>query len=466
MRTNILISFLLLFLPISIFSQNNQEYESPNIRVDPEWLVSNRVVGFNWAFDVIADEDGNTYRTGYFKRALNVGENDITPENSSLGDIYFLIKSNSKGQIIWYSYAIGNSRPCRLNFDKDGNIYTVGSVFSKEMDFKSSKHEERKLDKPYDYNSGMFICKYDTSGKILKTKFVSEGKSEFPHDFKIDNENNIYIGGHYIYRSYDQPSHQKRSYLLLKLDSDWEKVWQKCGDSIGTSNIASVFLDQSDKILASGGFTGQIRINGCNYTGHQYDTRPFVTKHTHDGTLEWVVDSFENVGSGFANSLVCDQNDNIYIWIGTSYSRFYFVGLNKKGKQKWMLTTQARMTNYLEKALIDDEGNVYLCGQGYGAHFQTRKGSRFSYKTEGSTDVFIVKYSKKGELLWLKVGGGKATDYCKSIALSGDYLYAFGWSDHDFRFKEKEADEYGSKCFWMAKFKLKDLEKIDWGNQQ
>lgn len=468
MKSCILIfsKIVLIISPAILFSQNYQEYESPNIRIDPEWISTNRVVGFNWAYDVIADKEGNTYRTGYFKKALEIENEYIHPENRILGDLYFLIKSDSNGNIIWYSYAIGNSRPCKLNFDNNGNVYVVGSVFSKELIIKNSNSEEIKLEKPNNYNSGIFICKYDTSGKIVKSKFYSEGYSEFPKDFKIGTDNNLYIGGHYIYRSSDQPSHQKHSFLLLKLDSNWNKVWSHKGDTVGTATIGSLFPDYSGNLLVSGGYNKQLRIEEQIYHGHYSNTKPFIVKLYDNGKVQWVKDSFENITSGFGNAIVCDQKNNAYLWISTSHSKFHFIKLNKNGKLKWKQTARARMSNYLEKALIDNEGNVYLCGQGYGAQFPSRGNQHFSYKSVGSTDFFITRYNKKGELLWLKVGGGKSTDYCKSIALSGNNLYAFGWTGHQLKFNQKIADADGRKCFWMAKFDLLKLENINRESQQ
>lgn len=447
----------LLFIPPFLFPQQYQDSESPNIRIDPEWIAANKAIDFIWAYDVIVDKDGNSYRTGYFKKALGVKDGeDIHPENSSLGDIYFLIKSNNKGQIIWYRYAIGNSRPCKLNFDNEGYIYAVGSVFSKELILTSSNNKTVNVDKPNDYNSGIFICKYDTAGKIVKSKFYSEGYGEFANDFKIDENNNIYIGGYYTYRSFDQPSYQRYSNLIFKLDSNWNTVWNQKGDTIGTASIASLFIDKSGNLLVSGGYVKNLLIGKSRYEGHHSDTRPFLAKYDENGNIKWVKDSFDDIISGSVATFVCDKKNNAYLWISTSYSRFYFVKLNKNGKIQWTQTGQGRMSNYLEKAVIDDESSIYLCGEGYGALFPSLGNEQFSYKTVGSTDFFITKYNSDGELQWLKTGGGKATDYCKSIALSGNNLYAFGWTDHEMKFNQKSISISG-KCFWLAKF---DQEKL------
>ena len=80
----------------TLMAQKYKKKESPNIRIDPDWVTSNRAYGFVWAYDVVADNQGNTYATGYFKNGLHVqGQEVISPKckgRSSCGDIFFLMK--------------------------------------------------------------------------------------------------------------------------------------------------------------------------------------------------------------------------------------------------------------------------------------------------------------------------------------------------------------------------------------
>lgn len=462
------ISILLFLNCLFISTLSAQEYldiESNNVRIDPDWTATYEAGDFVWAYDVATDKSGNIYSTGYFQKNLKVGKSVFYPGTkcySRCPDTYFLMKHDSKGNLAWIQYGIGSSRPCKVAVDDKGFIYTVGSTYDKELYFTSSDSTKVKLDRP-NYFSGIFICKYDANGKIIKTKFLSEKISESSNDFFIDNKNNFYIGGEYEFRNYDRKYESRKSYLLMKLNEDWELIWKQKGDTIGQSTITSLYIDKSYNVYATGNFISIIDFGSKknisqNKPPFQTYQNSFAAKFNDKGKLEWALDSIGAFTLGSGKGIVCDKKGNVYVAANSGFSKIFFSKIDKNGKLQWYHTIKGKSSIDNTKMLIDDDDNIYLCGEGYGAVFGSNGPELFSYKSKGATDFYFAKYNTKGECLWLKAGGGKGTDYCKSIALYKNDLIAFGWFASEMSFRDSAIKSNSGYTFWLAKFNLKKIE--------
>lgn len=461
------ISTVIIFLFSFFNNAVAQQYlndESNSIRINPAWVSTNEAGDFCWAHDVIADKNGNIYSTGYFRKSIHTGKEVIYPScpiNEECGDTYFLIKRDSSGKFLWIRYAIGNSRPAKIVIDNKGFVYTVGSVYSKALTFTTSDSNTVKLDKPFNYTAGIFICKYDPSGKVIDTHFFSEGKNETPNDMLIDAIGNFYLAGTYNFRLFNKPSEVQRSYLLVKLSPDFKLLWKQQGDTIGTSDIRAIAFMNKD-IYAVGSYEKNIKLGDAIVKSDLlYDGNAFIAKFSSAGKYIWSNDSITKAGMGYAQKIVCDKKGNAYIGVNTSYSNAFLCKVNISGKLEWMQSINGKASNNIQKMLIDARDNIYLCGEGYGAVFGTTGPMLLSYKSKGGTDIFLAKYNTQGNLLWLKAGGGKGTDYCKAITLHNNNVYAFGWFGAYMNLGDSALKGNSSYTFWTARFNQKALDYVD-----
>jgi len=76
------------------------------------------------------------------------------------------------------------------------------------------------------------------------------------------------------------------------------------------------------------------------------------------------------------------------------------------------------------KMVSDVSGNIYIIGIFSGTVNQ----DALSLSATGANDIFIAKYSKIGQIIWLKQVGGTLGETPTSIALSndGNYFYISG----------------------------------------
>ena len=179
--------------------QKYKNIESKGIRIDPEWTQTARVTGFSWGYDMIYDEKGNTYSTGYVRSRIM--ENDKKwgpppcPKGVSCQDVTFLSKRNKKGELIWRQYIFGSTRVLKLVLDKNGFVNMVGSIYSRKIGLSSAGSEPIILGKDDTY-TGIFMCKYDKNGVVQQSKLYNNGKRPTALGFVIDEKENLYVRSH------------------------------------------------------------------------------------------------------------------------------------------------------------------------------------------------------------------------------------------------------------------------------
>jgi hypothetical protein len=454
---------ILILQPIN--AQSYRDSESQNIRIDPEWVKTYEAGDFIWAYDVVADRDGNTYSTGYFKRNLKIAERKwiepTTPCYSRCPDTYFIMKHDSNGNLIWVNYGNGNSRPARVAIDHSGYIWVVGNDYGTSTEFTSIDENPVKLQKPEGTATAVFALRYTPQGNLINA-FMVPGSGNFDvNDLRIDEKGSYILAGSYQFRNYDNRSEVRRSFLVMKFNPDFSPAWELRGDTIGQSNLQSAYSDLDGNIYLTGGFNKQIRLGTKGFSTKGYDAIAFAMKISPKGKIEWALDSLGAFRIGAGKGIVCDDKGNAFLITTSGYSITVLSKINKKGRLEWSHTIKGKASNYHERLLIDEQNDLYLCGEGYGTTFNSFKTEPLSYKTVGGTDFYFAKYNGNGDLIWLKAGGGKGTDYCKSITLSQGKLIAFGWFGGEMGFRDTLLKSRSGYVFWLAQFDQKTLESND-----
>jgi hypothetical protein len=438
-----------------------QAPESENVRMDPEWVKTYAAGGFSWAYDVLADEYGNLYSTGYFKRNLQLGDGKwLEPLNSGY-DTHFLMKHDAQGNLLWVRYGNGNSRPARLSFDLYGDVWVVGNDYGPSTAFTTSNESVMTLKKDPASSTGAFALRYNHQGDLLNAFMIPGGENFDVNDLFIDHKGNFLVAGSYQFRNYERRAEVRRSYLLMKFNPDFSPAWELRGDTIGQSNLQGVTADEKGNVFVTGGYNSQIRLAKRTLKANGSDAIAFVVKTNRKGRIEWVLDSLGTFRVGSGKNIVCDSRGDVCLMTSTSYSVNLISKINRNGSIVWSHTIRGRSSNYFERLVIDDEDRFYLCGQGYGTTFGSTDGNTLAYQSVGGTDPFIACYNTNGALLWLRAAGGKGTDYLKSIALANGKLYAFGWFGREMRFRDTLLKARSGYVFWQARFDIGLMSRLD-----
>lgn len=455
-----IVLFITLFFCAFAFAQPYKEIETNNVRIDPDWVETFKSSGFCWAYDILVDDTGNTYSCGYFKNALIVGDSVLTSKNSSGGtgqESSFLIKRNTSGKLLWMLQIGGNNRPNSLKFGKDGSIILLGLQQAEYSYIIEPSGKETQLHR--EGNGRIFIARISTDGSLIKAVSLPNESPQYGHDIKEDSKGNWYIAGEENFRRPDRPSYVQNRFLLIKLNADWEIEWVQRGDTAQTSGFSSLVLIGKD-IYTGGSYHQSLKIDQFQLDRKKQEQYPLLIKWNSNGKALWVRDELSTYPTGHVSNLVKDSKGNIYAWAGSSYSYAMLAKFDSNGEKLWTIEQKGKASVYTEKMLIDSKDRLYLCGQSYGNVFGSTNGETYSSKTKGGTDPYLASYSNEGVLLWIKVYGGKGTDYCKSIAINDSNLYSFGWTNTTMDFFNKQFTGRGY-TFYTAKFQLKDLAFMD-----
>lgn len=179
------ISLLFTLLLISIIKFHAQEFI---------WGFNVGNVGFDAAYSMKTDIDGNVYIAGTFLGTVDFDHSALVEELTSAGGVDgFFAKYDSDGNLIWVKQLAGNlaDRCTALTIDADGNIIVTG-YFSEFLDLDPSAAV-------YEIESSaddeVFIAKYDSDGNFLWGGQIEGSGNEISTCVEVDNDGNIYVSG-------------------------------------------------------------------------------------------------------------------------------------------------------------------------------------------------------------------------------------------------------------------------------
>lgn len=152
---------------------------------------------------------------------------------------------------------------------------------------------------------------------------------------------------------------------------------------------------------------------------------PFVNFSQTQGWSE--VTTYGGAREEYAYNMCCDANGNIYM-VGeyrtsplilghdtltnsfiTSTNAF-IVKIDTGGKVVWARSAYGDQDDRAIRVRVDGNGNVYVVGNFNSDSITFDKGATW-HRNLGWHDLFIVKYSSNGDVLWSKTSGGKSEDF-------------------------------------------------------
>ncbi len=283
----------------------------------------------------------------------------------------------------WAKSAGGNDddNAYSVTTDASGNIIVVGYFSSPTITFGSTTLTNTSS------SFDMFIVKYDPSGNVLWAKSAGGNDTDWASSITTDASGNIIVVGVFsspITFGSTTLTSPTTSFdmFIVKYDTDGNVLWAKSAGGNSLNLATYVDVDASGNILISGYFfsgTGTIIFGNTTLTGTSLSDDIFIVKYDANGNVLWA----KSAGGGFSDeaySVVIDANENIFITGDFNSPSIVF-------------------------------GNTIL--------FNTDN-------TGNTSDVFIAKYDKNGNVLWAKSVGGGNGDGANSVTAdaSGNIIVA------------------------------------------
>ena len=213
---------------------------------------------------------------------------------------------------------------------------------------------------------------------------------------------------------------------MLKISSEgnfiWEKTFGFSGADLGTAlletNDGGFFITGVLDVSSSGG-QGNSKSNKVKHAGGDY----WAIKTDHSGALEWsrfFGGSFSEIPAG-----VTETTQGNFLIAGSSDSNDFNISENKGAYDCWITKISPAGDLLLEKSFggsgIDQARAIAATNDGnFIAVGDTRSADIDVAVNNGAADVWIVKFSSEGNLIWEKTIGGSSFDVARAIYKTQD----------------------------------------------
>lgn len=359
---------------------------------------------------IAVDDDGNIYVTGNFEQWINFGGSDMLAAGVDFRktDI-FIAKYNPQGEVEWVEVAGGVNDDGGMGIAVCGNNVYVTGFFSDIATFSDTMLITRDI-------QNLFIVNFDKEGRL---KWAKQAKSDGVlkgQAITTDSEGNVYVTGNFRENmSIDGRKLNKvmdKNIYLAKLDSMGTLQWLKQASG-GNSLITYVYVhdiacDKYNNVYIAGEMMGPVRFEYLNYKTKYayYRDGPlprgeiFLAKYSKNGKFNWLKETGTECR---INDLHIDDSGNFLI---TGYFKGAVNG-NLEGKAKFGTTT------------IQATANLY--GDGY------------------TEDIYLAKYDKDGQFLWVRSTGSPLDDRGLGVGTDSEgFIYLTGYFTSKIKWQGKQ----------------------------
>ena len=304
----------------------------------------------------------------------------------------------------------------------DGGYAILGYAQSMDGDITN------KSDESFDY----WLLKYDQNDLLQWQKTYGGSDDDRGHDIIQTSDGGYAITG--FSKSIDGDVSENsgaHDFWVSKLDANGSITWEKSFGFLG-ADIGNSILQSND-----GGYllTGVLDVSASNGEGNSKSA--FSKRHA--GGDYWVIKINalgENQWSRYFGGTFTDASydaiqteDNGYILVGSSDSAdvdikdskgaydFWVVKISETGTLLWEKSFGGSQTDEARSITRSNDGNYIIVGD-------TRSSDLDVSINSGGADLWAIKISPIGELIWEKTFGGNNFDVARSISKTqdGDFI--------------------------------------------
>jgi hypothetical protein len=299
----------------------------------------------------------------------------------------------------------------------------------------------------------------------------------------IDNENNIYVGGYYLGEIDFDPglndlilsSNGGWDVFIAKYNADGALIFAKSIGGPGEDYLTEMTIDNNGSVIVIGYFEGMIDIDpGSTYlplVAQDFDYNSFVLKLDTNGDYvnafstkaeasKIICDNLGNVllAGSFQNEVDFDPGDGVYIKEAVGLYDIYILKLDNQLLFEEVTTLNGNSSLVSISGLAyDNTNNIYLTGIFFDSMDFNINGSIETISSNGDQEIFILKISSSGELIFAKKIGGIGSEYGSSLSideLSNYYIsgYFQGTVDFDPGAGNNSITPEGLNAIFLAKY--------------
>ena len=351
-------------------------------------------------------------------------DGDVSGKDNENYD-YWVLKFDSNALLEWNKTygGSGDDRGSQLIETSDGGYMLIGYSDSSDKDVSFNNG-----------NRDFWVVKIDISGAILWEKsFGYEGVDEGVSILETSDNHFILSGVLDVTASGGEGNigrntamHAGGDYWSIKINALGDIVWSRFYGGSFTDAPTGVIEDiNNDLITVGGSDSNDVDISNNKGT---YDF--WVVKSNSSGNIIWEK-SYGGLEIDEARDVVSSDNGN-HIIVGDTRSEEQDVSVNNGAADLWILKITDNGDVLWEKSLGGSNFDVARSinstfDNGFIIAGSSRSSDGNVNENKGQNDAWIVKISNAGELLWEKTVGGTEIDFAyDAVQLTNGTIIAVG----------------------------------------
>jgi hypothetical protein len=331
--------------------------------------------------EVVCDQAGNLYITGYFNGTATFGNTTLTAigENNT-----FIAKVNPSGNFIWAKRCGGTSKftndyPNSITIGQDQKIYVTG-MFDYGAAFGSISLSA------HNGSTDIFIAKMDTAGNFLWAKNAGgDQNGDISLSICSGPGDDIYISGEFYTKAWFgnielSADNQGHYAFLASMDQGGNFKWAKKAGITTLLSVTDVATDQAGDLYFTGSYFGNENLLGVSLDSTSPYGSTYVAKASKYGEIDWVQRAGSDSGGIFGTSISVDPSGRIFIsghfikqgifgstTLSSATKEAFWAELDVSGN--WLWARQSRTNKVINEnyclasdITADAKGNLFLIG--------------------------------------------------------------------------------------------------------
>jgi hypothetical protein len=408
---------LIVFLITSFFINCSKDTNTPTIQnseVEIEYIKTLGGSKNESAQAVTNTTDGGYAILGYTQSK----DGDITNKSNESYD-YWVIKYDATNQLQWQKTygGSGDDRGADLVQTSDGGYALIGKSKSNDLDVSE--------------NAGFddfWITKLTENGSISWEKTYGFAGSDTPNSIIQTRDNGFLLtgvldvsasNGQGNRQSTTSQRHAGGDYWVIKLNASGEREWSNYyGGSFTDTAYDAIQTEDNSYIIVGSSDSDDVDISNTNGS---YDF--WATKISSTGSLIWEK-SFGGSEIDEARA-ICQTSDGNYLIVGDTRSNDLDVSQTNGAADLWIIKITPEGTLLWEKTIGGtnfDVGRSISKTQdnGFLMSGSSRSSNGNLTTNKGQNDAWVLKIGRAGDLEWQKSIGGSETDFFNAVVELND----------------------------------------------
>ncbi len=276
--------------------------------------------------------------------------------------------------------------------DHYGNIYICGS-FKDSIDIAPGEDEYILVS-----NSGYdtFVQKLNSEGELLHANSIGGINSDYSRVITTDQNLNYYTSGTFKSKIDVDPGPDTLFFTPLGQRNVFFQKFNQTGELLWAFQLKTIWEDDELNDIAI----------------------------DEDGNVYCI--------GGFSGTLDFDPGESTFELTSIGEQDIFVQKLNSNGEFLWAKNFGSGYNNYGKRILVDGEENILITGSFKGSVDFDPGPDTFTLNSSGVLDIFFLKLTFDGDLLWAKQIGGGSNEYVKTLQFDHDKNILLGGT---FRFQ-------------------------------